>query len=599
MLNITPNTLENEYYTVTLNDRGDIAGIYNKKLKRELFSKPARLEFLHERPLKEPAWNMFWKDRKEPPFAFMDENVSIKMVEFGPVRVAFEVTRSGQNSTITQLVSLAAGDAGKRVEVDNTIDWESTGVSLKASFPLTAENKNATYNLGAGTIQRSTNNEHKYEVPHKFWFDLTDKSGQYGLSVLEDCKYGSDKPDDHTVRLTLLYTPSADKCPTWLYQASQDWGIQKVKYGLYGHAGSWAENETQKQAEYLNKPLIAFEVPKHEGTLGKAFSFLKISSPGVGLMALKKAENSDYYIVRVNELTGKDLKNVSLKFPARIADAYEVNGQEQKTGDIKTSDNKLVFDLSHYTIRCFAVRLSPKEMINLVQRAVELPYNEDAMSHDNNRSDGTFYKKPYDPTRHGNLYGYPAEEIPDEIVSEGIVFNMGSREDLHNNVLRCAGQEIELPAGDYNKLYLLAAAYEDLSDDFVVNGHKVNLAISKWHGFMGQHYDRKFDVDGYTVYDVKAPYLKEDDIAWFASHIHFAYPSANVPYEYAYIFKYAVDIDPNTRKIVLPDDPEIRIFAITLVKDPGDDIKMLQLLHDDFSSYPPYRLRPGKHVKLR
>ena len=93
-----------------------------------------------------------------------------------------------------------------------------------------------------------------FEVPSKMWFDLTDKSGKFGVSVLEDCKYGSDKPDNNTLRLTLQYTPSAKLCPTWLYQSSQDWGIQDFEYGLYGHHGDWSQSDTQDQAEFLNKP---------------------------------------------------------------------------------------------------------------------------------------------------------------------------------------------------------------------------------------------------------------------------------------------------------------------------------------------------------
>jgi len=75
---------------------------------------------------------------------------------------------------------------------------------------MTVSNENATYNLGVGTIERSTNNPKKFEVPSKEWFDVTDSTGNYGVSILEDCKFGSDKPDNNTVRLTLLYTPKAD-----------------------------------------------------------------------------------------------------------------------------------------------------------------------------------------------------------------------------------------------------------------------------------------------------------------------------------------------------------------------------------------------------
>jgi alpha-mannosidase len=589
-LSIEPNTIENEYYKLTLNENGDMASIVDKKQNRELLKNPARLEFQREVPRREPAWNMFWYDRKNPPFAFMDQEAAIKMIEYGPVRISFEVTRKGQNSVIKQIISLNAGDAGKRIEVANKIDWQSTGVSLKAAFPLTSENENATYNLGAGTIQRGTNVENKFEVPFKKWFDLTDKSGKFGVSVLEDCKYGSDKPDGHTVRLTLEYTPSAKLCPTWLYQASQDWGIQQVKYGLYSHSGDWTQSETQWQAEFLNSPLIVFESTKHGGKEGSVFSFLTINSPKAGLMALKKAEQTDYLIVRINELTGNDLQGVSINFPGKILDAYEVNGQEKKSGEASFAGNSINFDLSHYTIRSFAVKLENPARQSFEQSAVTLEYDQDVMSFDDNRTDGDMVQV-YDPTDHGNVKNYPAEMIPSELVSEGIKFKMGSTADLQKNVVTCKGQTIKLPAGAFNKIYILAAATDETSGTFQVNGKPVSLNVGKWYGFVGQHYARQFDLDGYTVIGVKEPFIKHDNIAWFASHYHFGYPSHNVPYSYSYIFKYEINLPQNTEEITLPDNDRIKIFAITIARTGADDIHILQSFSDDFMENEPFVLR--------
>jgi alpha-mannosidase len=207
---VTDRSLENEYYKVKVGGNGDILSIYDKKASKEILAKPARLEFLFEHPTEYPAWNMYWNDRQNPPIDYLDKNAAISIVEQGPVRIALQIKRAGRNSIITQTLSLAAGGAGKHLEVTNKIDWQSRDVSLKASFPLTVSNENATYNLGAGTIERSTNNPKKFEVPSKEWFDLTDSTGNYGVSILEDCKFGSDKPDNNTVRLTLLYTPKAD-----------------------------------------------------------------------------------------------------------------------------------------------------------------------------------------------------------------------------------------------------------------------------------------------------------------------------------------------------------------------------------------------------
>ncbi|MDP4292552.1 MAG: glycoside hydrolase family 38 C-terminal domain-containing protein, partial [Bacteroidota bacterium] len=240
----TSQTLENAYFKITIDANGDIASIFDKTASREVLSKPASLEFLKENPSQWPAWNMDWNDRKNPPIDYMNKDIAVKVVEQGPVRVALEVTKKGQNSEISQIISLAAGEAGKKIEVSNKIDWQSKEVSLKAAFPTTVVNELATYGLNTAAVQRSTNNEVKFEVPGRQWFDLTDKSNSYGVSILEDCKYGSDKPDNSTVRLTLMYTP---KAKNYVYQSTQDWGIHDFKYAILPHVGDWVYANTPWQ----------------------------------------------------------------------------------------------------------------------------------------------------------------------------------------------------------------------------------------------------------------------------------------------------------------------------------------------------------------
>ncbi len=64
--------------------------------------------------------------------------------------------------------------------------------------------------LTTGTSARSSGpreDERQFEVASHQWIDLTDQSGAYGATILTDVKNGSDKPDDHTIRLTLIRTP--------------------------------------------------------------------------------------------------------------------------------------------------------------------------------------------------------------------------------------------------------------------------------------------------------------------------------------------------------------------------------------------------------
>jgi alpha-mannosidase len=363
-----------------------------------------------------------------------------------------------------------------------------------------------------------------------------------------------------------------------------------MKFGLYSHPGDWSQSETQWQAEFLNKPLLSFEVPKHPGNAGSAFSMISFNSPKVGVMTLKRSEQGDYYIIRVNELTGSDLTGINLKFPGKILEAFEVNGQEQKIATAEFSGNTMSLDLSHYSIRSFAFKLAPQHQLQISQSPAGLHYDQDVISFDNNRTDGNMVPV-YDPADHGNVCNYPAEQMPDQLVSEGVVFQMGSCEDLQKNVVTCKGQEIQLPAGEFNKVYLLASATTETSADFMVKGEPVSLTIANWRGFIGQHYDRKFDLDGYTVRGVKEPFLKQDNIAWFASHWHFGYPTRNEPYSYSYIFKYAINLPPDTKSVTLPDNAKIKVFAITAVRNMGDDLKILFPLADDFKDSKTFSLR--------
>ena len=586
-LAVTGTSLENDYYKVTVTSNGDISNIYDKKLGKELLSKPARLEFQEEKPTQWPSWNMDWKDRKKPPIDFMDKEATVKIVEKGPVRVALEVTRKGRNSEIRQVISLAAGEAGKRIEVTNKVDWQSKEVSLKAAFPLAVSNEKATYNLGVGTIQRSNNKENQFEVPSHQWFDLTDKSGANGVTILEDCKYGSDKPNDNTVRLTLLYTPYSHSFSSeFFHQNSQDWGIHDIRYGIYSHAGDWTKGQSPLQAMFFNKPLIAAETSSHDGKMGKELSLIKISSPGAGLMAFKKMEQGgDYYIIRINELFGQDQKAIQVILPGKITDAYEVNGQEQKIGGADFTGGKLNFDLSHYTIRSFAVKIqAPASLLSKPsQVAVSLPYNLDLMSFDNNRADVD--------ARGRNIFGLPAELVPAEIISEDIKFQMGKTDDRANNAVGCRNQKISLPEGNYNKIYILASASEDIQGQFIVDGNTFKLNIQAGNGYIGQFYNRVFALDKETVTGIENAFAKTCNIAWFASHRHIAYPSANDAYQYSYIYKYEITIPAGSKTLTLPSNQNIRVFAITVAHSENDDLKMLQPLFDNFKDNNPVKLR--------
>ncbi|HSP62893.1 MAG TPA: glycoside hydrolase family 38 C-terminal domain-containing protein, partial [Pyrinomonadaceae bacterium] len=417
-LKVTESSLENAHYRVMLDQNGDVSSIFDKTLNREMLSAPARLAIKTDKPEQWPAWNMDYSDQQKAPRAYVSGPAKIRVVENGPVRVALEVERATEGSRFVQTISLSAGDAGRRIEFSNVIDWNTREANLKATFPLAAANALATYNWDVGTISRATNDEKKFEVPSHQWIDLTDKSGSFGVTVLTDCKNASDKPDDNTIRLTLMRTPGIGARAGYGDQATQDLGHHEFVYGLAAHAGDWRREQTDWQAQRLNQPLIAFQSDRHIGPLGKDFSLLSVNNSRVRVLALKKAEDNDEIIVRVVELNGQSQSGVRLSFAAPIISAREVNGQELPVGKATLMKGELVTDLGTYQLRTFALKLgAPRvKVAPSISDTVALSYDLSATS-----ADGAKSEPGFDAAGRA----LPAEMLPRGLEYDGIRFQFG------------------------------------------------------------------------------------------------------------------------------------------------------------------------------
>jgi alpha-mannosidase len=582
-LKVSPSSLENHRYRVTLNADGDVAGIFDKQLNRELLNAPIRLAIKNDTPAQWPAWNMDWTDQQKPPRTYVGGTAQIRVVENGPVRVAVEVMRETEGSRFQQTIRLSTGDAGNRIEFGNVIDWKTSNANLKATFPLTASNSKATYNWDVGTIERGNNDERKFEVPSHQWFDLTDQSGTFGVTVLSDCKYGSDKPDDKTLRLTLMRTPGIGPRAGYADQSTQDWGHHEFVYGLAAHAGDWPQGQTDWQAQRLNQPLIAFQSWKHAGRLGKTFSILRLNNSRVRVLALKKAEDTDEVIVRIVELDGRAAPDVRIAFAAPVIAAREVNGQELPVGSATINKGELVTSLGRFQPRTFAVKLAqPAIRVAPPQsQPIKLTYDLAVAN-----SDGERMKFGFD----GEGFALPAEMLPRQLPYAGIVFDLAPADKA--NALVPRGQEISVPAG-VRRLYVLAAsASGDQNVTFRAGTEPVNLTIQNWSGFIGQWDSRQWKQTQVTVPprtpppdvppDIAAqlqrprtridPYgemigitpgfIKRVPLGWFASHRHTA-AGSNEAYAYSYLFVYTIDLPANARTLTLPSNENVRILAMT------------------------------------
>lgn len=617
-LKVTQSSLENARYRVTLNADGDVSSIFDKSLNKELLSAPIRLAISNDAPTQWPAWNMDFDQEQAAPRAYVSGPAKVRIVENGPARVAIEVSRETAGSRFAQTVRLSAGDAGNRVEFSDVVDWRTLSANLKAVFPLSATNPMATYNWEIGTIQRPTAFDRQFEVASHHWIDLTDKSGAYGATILTDVKNGSDKRTDNTIRLTLIRTPGKPQPgPGGNYpdQLNQDWGHHEILYGLAGHSGDWRQGETDWQGYRLSTPLVAFTTARHEGALGRSFSLVTIDNPHIRVLALKKAEMSDEFILRMVELDGKATPEVKVKFAAPIASAREVNGQELPVGPATVTDGLLETSFKPYQPRSFALRLdaAPAQVKPVESQPVVLKYDLAAASNDDTKSVGGFDHK-------GDAL--PAEMLPAELNFNGVRFHLAPAATGKPDALIARGQTIQLPAGDFNRVYLLAASADgDQEATFKAGGHSVKFDIENWGGFIGQWDTRlwKPAPDFVTVGDPphKEPlrkdwavsanhatwkdityrgspnwtpsypgdylglargYTKPATLAWYASH-HHTPAGLNEPYQYSYLFAYSMELSPHTRILTLPKDDNIRILAISVARE-NPETRPAQPLYD-------------------
>lgn len=554
-LKVTTNSIENSIYKVTLDPNGDIASIWDKRHNKELVAsgKALRLAlFTENKSMSWPAWEILKSEIDKAPVA-ITEGVKISIAEQGPLRAALCVERTHGQSSFKQYIRLNEGGESDRIDLLNEVDWHSTDALLKAEFPLAVSNPKATYDLGIGTVQRGNNTETAYEVHAQQWADLTDASGAYGVSVLNDSKYGWDKPADNTLRLTLLHTPGTGT--NYYYQNQQDFGKHVFTYSIVGHTGDYREGETVRKAEALNQPAIAFVAPKHKGFLGKSFAWAQIDNRNVALKAFKQAEKSDEYIVRFYETSGKGVQKARISFAASIASAVEVNGVEDRIGEATYQDQTLTFDIQPYSIKSFKVKLnaSAQRLTPAETALVALPYNLKTASYNAFRREVNF---------DGKGKSFAAELLPGRLTLQGIDFQLAEPDT--QNGLKCRGERIALPQGNYNRLYLLAAATSaDSRVTFKVDGKAYEVVVPSYTGFIGQ-----WGHSGHTE-----GYLKAADVAFVGTHRHDMLRNSDLPYEFTYIFSFPLEIPVGAKELELPDDTRIVLFAATVAHDENNQLQ--------------------------
>ena len=191
-MKVSTEVMENEYFKVEYNEKGQFAKIYDKKADRDIL-KPGKagnvIVSYEDRPHNYDAWdvNNYYTEKSWD----IDQVSAMEVVENGPVRACVKVERKYLDSTITQFIYLYHDIP--RIDIKNVIDWKEHQIFVKDYFPIDVHTNEATFDIQYGNVKRDTHDNTswdfaKFEVCHHKWMDVSEDG--YGVSMLNDCKYG-------------------------------------------------------------------------------------------------------------------------------------------------------------------------------------------------------------------------------------------------------------------------------------------------------------------------------------------------------------------------------------------------------------------------
>lgn len=494
-VSIENNTMQNEKYIVTLDNNGNVSSVIDKSdNNRELLSAPVVLGLFNYTGSKDwPAWEMNYSQANKQQDRIA-ELVSIKIAEQGAARVAFEVIQKDARSTFKNYISLSAG--GSVVEFFSEIEWQSLQTMCKNRFSFTASNPKATFDLGLGAIQRENMSEKLFEVPAQKWADITDKSGEFGISVISECKHGWDKFDDNTLRLTAIHTPAGNYRIDSM-QSMMDLGLNRYSFALFSHKGTVGA-QTQLQARLFTSPVTAVSLKKHSGDLGEVYSFGNVNTNDVIIRAVKKVHHSNTHeiIVRLNEGTGKPVNGFELLLGKGVESARELFASEEFKGEAIVKDGKLVCDFKPYEIKTFSLKLKENTIKSEKIKSVCVPlkYNTKLITSQNEKSE--------------NNYNVPREIIPSLISVGGVDFEVS--DSSGKNAVITDKTEITI-SSDCTALYLLCASNGDKNMTFTINERAEKRMVC----------DLLENYAGWDLYDLgETAYVKDAKLGFEATHSH-------------------------------------------------------------------------------
>lgn len=344
---LSGNHLETPYYSIDIDEQGMFTSIFDKENNREVLQENQRgnlLRMYEDKPIYYDNWDIDIYHTEK----FWDVTGISRMewTEIGAVRAALEVDRNISNSIIKQKIYFYADS--RRIEFNTYVDWKEHQHLLKVHFPVDIHSDEATFDIQFGNLTRKVHSNTSWDIArfescgHK-WIDLSE--GHYGVSLLNDCKYGHSVKDGN-MAITLIKSGIEPNPAT-------DQEEHYFTYAIYPHAENWRSAGTVKEAAKLNQPAYAV----NGGIPGTAASYASINKSNIMIETIKQAEDGDGIILRMYEYENA-LTNAHVKLDraSEIISIEECNLIEEIIEPVPKLEDGFDIKIKPYEIKTYRVR---------------------------------------------------------------------------------------------------------------------------------------------------------------------------------------------------------------------------------------------------
>lgn len=345
---VNDHSIENAYLKVSFDSNYEISSIFDKAVERELLKEGTSANSLiafEDIPGSCDAWELqtFYTEKK-----WRIQGVdSVEQICEG-ARAGFLIRRSYFDSQIVQKIVLY--NASRRIDFETELNWQEQHTVLKAEFPVDINFSRSTADTLFGSTERpafvnTSWDEARFETCAHKYMDVSD--GGYGVSFLNDCKYGYDVLGG-IPRLTLL------KCAAFPYPEG-DKGKHVFTYSLFPHSGPLGI-ETIWQAYDLNNPVQILPGAGTADILPLSYSLVSADTDSVIIETIKKAESSNEIVVRLYESQNASC-NPRLSFGFDICTAEVCDLLENPLAALPVQGNQVQLHVKPFEIITLKVTL--------------------------------------------------------------------------------------------------------------------------------------------------------------------------------------------------------------------------------------------------